>query len=624
MTIQERIQVHKDLDSGVLSKPQFWAMCKYDIQFGIESCLFIYEPRVRPELRDMPYMLRGIQYKYVDIVKNHIDNGKPLLTEKTRDMGVTWINCAILMHYWLFENKFAAIVSSITEDKIDKTDNPDCLFWKIEYILESLKIHVPWMIPATYNDKKHRSHMHIFNPMNGSFIRGEIMGPHLGRSARGKVLLLDEFAEAKDPAASWTACSMTAPCKLVVFTPKGMNFAGRLANPSPGTPRLIDKVRLHWMQDETKNAFTIYDNATGDILLTGNGVPKPADVSALPPTASRPFYHWYEEACKILLYDPVSINQELDIGYEGSLTGQMYPQIQFSKDANVVRDIRFPLYCSLDFGVSDYCAIVWAQWNFEDNRFEWLDCFQSSGKRIQWYIPFILGEDYIALGDEEGGYHEHELEIIRRHNEYCGTYAGFFGDPAGRQRNPVTNTSVISALADFGIIVKFNIKANGYEARRTELANVLLRSTFDGKLCHKLREAITYSKMEDKSDIRNKPVHDEFSHFRTAAEFLAVGQMHIRASKINMKMLASASISKDHLATAEVIREALKKTPSEAVAINIGRNTYRVSTRNTSNMLIKIMKDEEESAASRRTMPSRLQEIHRPERKTSRLGLKRY
>lgn len=524
MTLDERIDILRGIGDDPALQAEHAALCAEDTSFFINTALFICEPR-GTSLVDLPYLLRGFQEEYIQELDWHIDNNKNLLTDKTREMGVTWAVEAVLFKRWLFNRGFVSIVSSITEPKIDQSDNPSCLFWKFDYMLESLKWSTPWLYPKGYKKQRpFRSHMKLYNPDVESIIYGEVMGPNLGRSGRSRVIFLDEFAEAKSPSESWASSSRTTNCRIVVFTPKGMNFAGRLANPPKGTPRTINKITLHWMIDETKNAYEVYDKKTGDLIETGNGPADPKYTSDV-----RQFlvvYPWYEKAKAEVNFDPVKIAQELDVNYLDSVEGLMYPQIRMSRFGQMAYNPSFPLYCSMDYGVGDSCTLVWIQYNPFEKRFVFIDCFEANGKGILWYVPFILGSEYAYLGEAEGGYSPTQWAKIHDHDAYRGKYTAFYGDPSGRNRNHVTNTSVISELAKFGITVISSYKMNNYEIRHKLTQAMLLNSDFNEDACAGVIDAIENSRFKQTSDNKFTPIHDEFSHYRTAVEYFAVNQRH--------------------------------------------------------------------------------------------------
>ena len=199
MTLKERIDIQQLAESDEAFRLLHIEMCRRDVCYFINTCLNIFEPReTKQDWSDIPYLLRGFQEDTARKIRERMEKGKDLLIDKTREMGVTWLVLAVYLHAWLFEDKFTAIVSSITEQKIDHKDNPSCLLWKFDYMVDSLKVNAPYLWIEEYRELTSRSitHMRRYNPRNKSLIVGEVMGPNLGRSGRAKTMFLDEFAEA--------------------------------------------------------------------------------------------------------------------------------------------------------------------------------------------------------------------------------------------------------------------------------------------------------------------------------------------------------------------------------------------------------------------------------------------
>lgn len=470
----------------------------------------------------MPYLLRPFQEDTVQAVTEHIRSGRDLIIDKTREMGVTWLVLAAFAHRWIFDEGFTACLTSITEDKIDRRGDPNCLFWKFDYLIRSLRLLPPLLRPLFYpagyvDGPPTRTHLTRINPKNRSVVGGEVMGPNLLRSGRVNAALLDEFAEAPEPQESWNSSANACPARVAVWTPRGMNFAGQLANPPADAPDRVDKITLHWMIDPTKNGWVAYDEA-GVQIATGNGI---VENDKLPATTVRILYPWYERAKVRLNFDPVAIAQELDVNYSESTEGVMYPQIARSGMGRFEFDPSLPLYCSMDYGLTDATALIWWQWDWRMRRFVAIDAFEQSGKTIVWFIPFITGRN-LGLGMPQGGYTPAQLEKIESHRPYNGRYVDFFGDPTGVNRNQVTGTSVVSTLIDHGIYVTHSARFRSIQARRDATAPLLPFTDFDEIKCAGLVTALRNSRL-GKTGV---PVHDEWSHYRTAAEYFYTLQPH--------------------------------------------------------------------------------------------------
>jgi hypothetical protein len=526
INLEDRARIVAGVNSGTIPWDEFVFACKNDLVFFASVCCFVFNTKSKNDkLKDVPFIPRGFQRKYLRILQEHIDQEEDLLTDKSREMGVTWMVLIAIIWKWLFEDKFTAIISSMTVEKIDRKGDSGTLFWKLEYLIEGLSWSFPRLVPKGFRcSEPHRTHLKLINPENGAIITGESMGPNLGRSGRSRVMLLDEFAEGETQSESWASSSRTSDCRLVVFTPKGLNYAGRLATPKRGEARRINKVTLHWMVDETKNHYIIYSGKDGRVIAKGNGVVSQA-IYDNHPDALAPVYPWYEDAKRRVGDDPVKVAQELDVNYDESADGIMYPQLERARFGYFPYDPSLSLYLSMDYGLSDETAMVWIQWDYRARRFRVVDSFKAHGKKIKWYVPFITGKDF-GLGMSDGGYTEKQIEKINSHVAYNGRYTGFFGDPAGKARNQVSNTSVIQELGKHGVYVHTNSKFNSYEVRSLYLAQILPLMDFNEDTCQDLIDDIRASRFKVGSDNRAVPVHDSSSHYRTAMEFFAVNNPH--------------------------------------------------------------------------------------------------
>ncbi len=176
-------------------------------------------------------------------------------------------------------------------------------------------------------------------------------------------------------------------------------------------------------------------------------------------------------------------------------------------------------------GNTDDCAIIWSQRDFRTGKLRIIDTYRNTGKNIDYYIPFITG----MLPSGGYKYTKDELEIIGEHKGWKkGTH---FGDPAGRFVNAVSDETVISVLKDHGIIVNFQDKWKVFSSRKSATKRIIM----DGidlnnnprtnwfNICM-INSSYPKVKQEGLDVIRSeKPKHDDYSHFRSSFEYLALG-----------------------------------------------------------------------------------------------------
>jgi hypothetical protein len=164
----------------------------------IEHWLNTYDPRNAGSdvPTHMPFILFDRQKDFVnyvyELVKAQRADG---LAEKAREMGFTWIACAISVPKWLFQDGSAIGWGSRKEDLVDKIGDPKSVFDKLRTLIHRMPREF-W--PKGFDPKRHTSFMRIINPENGASITGEA-GDNIGRGGRTTIYFVDEAAHLEHP-----------------------------------------------------------------------------------------------------------------------------------------------------------------------------------------------------------------------------------------------------------------------------------------------------------------------------------------------------------------------------------------------------------------------------------------
>ncbi len=116
-------------------------------------------------------------------------DSKPGVVVKSRDVGASWVTMALLCALCIFRNGFAAGVGSAVEIKIDRSGDPDTLFYKIRSFLE----HLPPEFNAGFNQDTCSADKRVNFPMTGSSITGSA-GDQAFRGGRYAIAVVDESA----------------------------------------------------------------------------------------------------------------------------------------------------------------------------------------------------------------------------------------------------------------------------------------------------------------------------------------------------------------------------------------------------------------------------------------------
>lgn len=445
--------------------------------FFIENFGWTFNPKM--SMKHFPFILFECQKRAVRSVVEHIDKGRDLFVEKSREMGVSWLLfCYIALWYWLFREGANGLLGSYKEKLVDDR-SIDSLFGKLDYALSNLP---DWMMPGNFVTKKHRTKLKLANPENGNVITGDTMNPNFGRGSRKTFIMFDELAfwdYAKD---AWESAGDATNCRIANSTPNGYDYYAMLRDSG------IDVLTLHWREHPLKDA------------------------------------QWYAYECKRRTEEEIA--QELDISYSKSKVGRVY---QEWNDTNVILgryeyDENLPLIVGWDFGKSDDTAIIWAQPSREGLRI--IDVFRKTGKNIDFFIPIVTGMIY---GDITYTYTQEELDMIAKHKEW--KRATHYGDPAGRFQNQITDDTVLSILRQYNIHVNFQDKWKEFKIRKHEakmliMGRILLNDnprTRYFNLCM-IQASYPTVKVNGVGEVRSeKPKHDSTSHYRSAFEYMAIG-----------------------------------------------------------------------------------------------------
>lgn len=226
----------------------------------------------------VPFILFPKQREWVVWFVGKWKAQEPGITEKSRDMGLSWLAVAVADTLCLMLPNMAIGFGSRKEEYVDKLGSPKSLFYKSRMFLRFLP---PEFRPG-WDEKKHAPHLRIMFPETGSIITGEA-GDNIGRGDRSAIYVVDEEAFLERPMLVEASLSQTTNCRQSISTPNGRGnpfaqkrFGGK-----------IEVFTFHWRDDPRK------DDA------------------------------WYAKQQDEL--DPVTIAQEIDLNYDASATGILIP-----------------------------------------------------------------------------------------------------------------------------------------------------------------------------------------------------------------------------------------------------------------------------------------------------------
>lgn len=338
-----------------------WA-CKNDILFFINTFVYQYDP-TDAEGRVGPFITWGFQERILlDRPETTgkkgllwcIENKQPVVWEKSREMGATWL--FLIAEDWLnlFFEFFQSLNISKSADAVDsKTKNS--LFSKVRFINE----HLPDWLKGEVVDQR----MYIEFKGMRSEMAGEASSARAGVGGRGGFVGVDEAAEIEELNEVAGKLVSTAPFRLFVSTHLGTgNVFYELTQEEAYVVR-----RMHWTQHPDKNEglysfdpntnkrqFWEYVEATDEIVEIPGPVHKclmdyEFDDTGNPTGGIHPGIRspWYDKKVKEMRNDLRMVAMQLDINPTGSVT-QFY-------NPSVIRKLKYdharpPYYeCDLEY-----------------------------------------------------------------------------------------------------------------------------------------------------------------------------------------------------------------------------------------------------------------------------------
>lgn len=495
-TLEERILLEAACQKSFKMRQLVRQRAAEDVEWFIDFLLFTYDPRKEAYPHHLPFLLYDYQRDYLRWIIERYENQEDGLTEKSRDMGATWINLAFFLHHFLFVPGFTALLGSRKEDLVSN-GTTNSLFGRIEYMMRRLP---SWLLPRDFRFEKHFHRLRIENPELGNFIEGESANAQFSRQGRYSVIFIDEGAFWEDLDRSWRAAGDSTDCRLIVSTPS------------------LDDWKFKELRDSGMSVYTMHWRLH----------PKKDDA-------------WLARQRE--RKSEIDIQQELEINYNPvSSEGRVYPQWEEIERGAFRFEPDKPLYASVDFGLHDDTAILWAQRDPVNGEIRIIDCYSNRGKPIDFYVPFFTGEipEYALVWEDPEDptappvkvpwpytYTEDERKQIALHAEWG--IPTIFGDPAGKARSQASGDSPIQVLRRYGVHVKTNDAARDWNSRYTMTQLLIRWMKLNWPTCAALDEAIRNARFPENHEKHKnrtaglvKPVHDWTSHYRTALEYLCV------------------------------------------------------------------------------------------------------
>lgn len=226
-------------------------------------------------------------------------------------------------------------------------------------------------------------------------------------------------------------------------------------------------------------------------------------------------------------YEGMYYRQEVLGEFVGAVHGAVWPAFDPKHHVQeVYYDPNLPLYAGWDFGIGDASVILYAQVHYD-----WKTLYD--GTRVE--VPQLRILDAV----EQSGLTIKEL--AHKHWEWLDKNVGgrpptaMWGDPAGLQRQQVTGTSSIAALAEEGVWVRPCRRAPIDEGiiivqNLMERPDGFMIATEAGDV-QKAVQTYRFKVDDEGNKLSKEPIHDWTSHTCSALRYLALGAIGLHSRR---------------------------------------------------------------------------------------------
>lgn len=281
---------------------KLWIASKRDVLFWVNTFAWVFEPRDSVILPFITWDFQDRVFLTMDDCIGRTDFGM----EKSRDMGASWMFLTIFFYRWLFRSRQTFGLVSRTEDACDKKDDPDTLFWKLDFHWENL----PWWM----RPERERVRLSMRNCLNNSVLTGYSATSDVARGGRKTAFGMDELSSwgIDNGFNAWASTQHVTNSRIVVSTPQGMS--GIFAEVMQKKDSAMVKYSVHW-SDHPEKSLGLYRSTDGNLEIIDESYKFPPDYQFILDGKLRS--PWYDQECRRHPV-PALIAQELDIDYAGS------------------------------------------------------------------------------------------------------------------------------------------------------------------------------------------------------------------------------------------------------------------------------------------------------------------
>lgn len=312
---------------------QAFTVMGHDGPILVHNCL-LYEPRPKVDKgKRLPMVIPFITWPHQEDAIREIDEHlgfEDIGVEKSRGEGMSWIGTVFALRDWLFRPGSKVGLVSRTEDMADDPEDPDSIFWKIDWQLSKLP---KWLAGVKGKDWKRILDRHtLTNYRNDSRIVADAATGAVFRGGRLTWAMMDEFAFFKkgEDVDALNSSHGATNSRLFVSTVNGTsNEFHRIMHEDSS----MVKVVIDWKQNISRNRglYRMVDGVPQAVDPKKNPLPKhysppsPQVLALFARLRKRGFIledgersPWYDHECDRPGATPQRIAQELDRDYAGT------------------------------------------------------------------------------------------------------------------------------------------------------------------------------------------------------------------------------------------------------------------------------------------------------------------
>lgn len=164
----------------------------------------------------MPFVLFPRQREYIEWVYDGWKGQEDGVLVKSRDCGASWLAMGFSVTMCLFWDNITIGFGSAKEEKVDRSGDPDCLFYKGRTFVQ----YLPTIFKRGWDVKRNSAHMRLSFPLSESSITGEA-GDNIGRGGRKAIYFVDEFAHVERPKLVDASLSANTNCRVEMSSVQG-------------------------------------------------------------------------------------------------------------------------------------------------------------------------------------------------------------------------------------------------------------------------------------------------------------------------------------------------------------------------------------------------------------------